>query len=60
MSIFTNKKDFENRPEILDILNRLEVAHKNQDELACAILLTKLKQKKIKIIVDKTNEVIVE
>ena len=50
MSIFTNKKDFEDKPEILDILNKLEVAHKNQDELACGILLTKLKQKNIKII----------
>ena len=56
MSIFTNKQDFEDKPEILDILNKLEVAHKNQDELACGILLTKLKQKNIKIVVDKTQE----
>lgn len=56
MSIFKNKEQFENQPEIIDILNRLEKAHKEQDELACAILLTKLNQKNIKIIIDKETE----
>lgn len=56
MSIFTNKKDFEENFEVLELLNKLEKAHKAQDELACAILLTKLDQKNIKLIVDKKEE----
>lgn len=56
MSIFTNKDDFADRPEILALLERLEVAHKNQDEFSAAILLTRLKQKNIKIVVDKQEE----
>lgn len=56
MSIFTNKQDFEGDYEIYNILTKLEKAHKDQDELAAAILLTKLKQKNIKIIVDKETE----
>lgn len=56
MSIFTNKEQFADRPEILAILDKLEVAHKNKDELAAAILLTKLKQKNIKLVVDKQEE----
>ena len=53
MTIFTNKDQFADRPEIMALLEKLELAHKNQDELASAILLTKLKQKNIKIVVDK-------
>jgi hypothetical protein len=53
MKLFTNKEDFADRPEIYDILTRLETAHKNQDDLAAAILLTKLKQKNIKLVVEK-------
>ena len=56
MSIFTNKQDFEDNYEVYELLKKLEVAHKNQDELACAILLTKLSQLNIKIIVDKPEE----
>lgn len=56
MSIFTNKKDFEDNFEVYELLTKLEKAHKNQDELACGILLTKLKQKNIKIVVDTTQE----
>lgn len=43
MSIFTNKSEFENRPEILALLEKLEKAHKDQDELASMVLLHKLK-----------------
>jgi hypothetical protein len=56
MSIFTNKQDFEENFEVLELLNKLEKAHKAQDELACAILLTQLSQKNIKIVVDKETE----
>lgn len=49
MSIFVNKKEFSEKKEILDILEKLEIAHKNKDELMAAILLTKLAQKNIKI-----------
>jgi hypothetical protein len=56
MSIFKNKEQFEDDFEIYSILTKLEKAHKEQDELAAAILLTKLKQKNIKIVVDKETE----
>jgi hypothetical protein len=51
MELFSNKEDYKDNKEVYDILTRLEKAHKEQDELACAFLLTKLKQKNIKIIV---------
>jgi hypothetical protein len=44
MELFTNKKDFADRPEVLKLLEGLEDAHKRQDELKASILLTKLKQ----------------
>lgn len=47
MSIFKNKEDFKDRPKVYDILTALEKAHARQDELACAILLTKLKNENI-------------
>ena len=56
MSIFTNKEKFEDNFEVYELLTKLEKAHKNQDELACAILLTQLGQKNIKIVVDSDKE----
>ena len=49
MSIFTNKDQFADRPEIMRILEALEVAHAKQDELSAAILLTRLSQYNIKL-----------
>lgn len=55
MSIFTNKNSIKNK-EILELLNKLEQAHKDQDALASSVLLTKLRQKNIKIVVDKSSK----
>lgn len=49
MSIFTNKQNFADRPEIMRILEALEVAHAKQDELSASILLTRLSQYNIKL-----------
>ena len=40
MTLFTNKKDFADRPEVMKLLQGLEEAHKDQDELKASILLT--------------------
>lgn len=54
MSLITNKDDFRHMPEVWHILDKLELAHKLQDELMASILLTKLSQLNFKIAVDKT------
>ena len=47
MSVFINKDEFKDKPKIYNILIALENAHTRQDELACAILLTRLKNENI-------------
>lgn len=49
MTLFTNKENFADRPEIMELLEKLEKAHADQDELASAVLLTKLRQLNITI-----------
>ena len=44
MTLFSNKEEFADRPEVLKLLKGLEEAHKDQDDLKASILLTKLKQ----------------
>ena len=44
MGLFTNKDKFSDDHQITELLNKLEKAHKAQDELASAVLLTKLRQ----------------
>lgn len=60
MSIFKNKEKFADKTEIYNILTALEIAHEKQDALSCAILLTRLEQKNIKIIVDSNEENVVQ
>ena len=43
MSIFLNKDKFADRPEVLKLLEKLEKAHAERDELAAMFLLHKLK-----------------
>jgi hypothetical protein len=52
MSIFNNKEDFKDRPEVYKMLTALEVAHAKQDEFSAAVLLTRLKQKNINIVAE--------
>ena len=60
MSIFTNLEDFADREKIYMLLVRLEQAHKEQDELACGILLTRLKNENITIVVAESGENVVQ
>ena len=48
-----NKEAFENRPEILFILECLEKALKLKDDLAVAILITRLERSGVKIVSNK-------
>jgi hypothetical protein len=51
------KEQFINRPEIMRLLEAFEKAHKKQDELALAIIATRLKREhNVKIVVDKETE----
>jgi|VirMetMinimDraft_7_1064189.scaffolds.fasta_scaffold01340_23 hypothetical protein len=49
MELFNNKADFTDRPEVMKLLQGLEEAHRDQDELKASILLTKLKQLNITV-----------
>ena len=49
MELFNNKADFADRPEVLKLLTGLEEAHKAQDDLKSAVLLTRLKQLNITV-----------
>ena len=44
MTLFTNKEKFADDHQVMEILNKLENAHADQDELASAVLLTKLRK----------------
>jgi hypothetical protein len=57
MEIFSNKNDFSDKPEVLALLEKLEKAHADQDELACAMLLTKLKNEYNLIVKPEDKEV---
>jgi len=51
------KEKFADRPEITKLLEAFENAHKKQDELALAVIATRLKREhNINIIVDKDTE----
>ena len=56
MGLFTNKENFEDNYEVTQLLNKLEKAHKAQDELASAVLLTKLRQLGYVVKADKEVE----
>ena len=49
MTLFTNKEEFADRPEIMKLLEGLEKAHAEQDELSASFLLTRLRQLNITI-----------
>ena len=51
------KEQFTDRPQIKRLLESFERAHKNKDELALAIIVTRLKREhNVKIVVDKETE----
>jgi hypothetical protein len=51
------KEQFTDRPQIKRLLEAFEKAHKNKDELALAIIVTRLKREhNVKIVVDKETE----
>jgi len=51
------KEQFTDRPQIKRLLEAFERAHKNKDELALAIIVTRLKREhNVKIVVDKETE----
>ena len=51
------KEKFADRPEVMKLLEAFERAHKKQDELALAIIATRLKREhNVKIVVDKETE----
>lgn len=51
------KEQFTDRPQIKRLLEAFEKAHKNKDELALAIIVTRLKREhNVKIIIDKETE----
>lgn len=49
MSIFTNKEDFKDRPEVCKLLTALDTAHAKQDAFSASVLLTRLAQHGIKL-----------
>ena len=53
--MFTNKEEFNDRPEIIHILNGLEIARKNNDTFAVSILLKRLEILKITLVSEDSS-----
>lgn len=51
-TILLNKENFKENKEIYKLLTLLENAHRNNDDFAASVLLTRLELKNIKIVLD--------
>ena len=51
-----NREKFEDRPEVMKLLEAFERAHDNKDELALAIIATRLKREHNVIIKGDKND----